>query len=432
MPGLTDSAGAICPVSVAVAPHERGTGGWALASEATTDYWQEFRTHWRPLLAATMGLGFGIGINSYVMAVFAPVLLDSFGWSRAQFALLGTLALIILVTSPIAGRLTDRFGVRRVAAIGVFTLPFTFIALAMQDGNIMLFFAICAAQSVLGVLTTSAVFCRLAAERFEAARGLAFAVIASGPPLAGALLSPVMAGLIESEGWRTTYLIVGGFTFAMGALALLLTPPQLAVTSAEQAMPRERPDYRAVFASRPFWILIIGMVLVNVPQAAGSTQLKVMLLDSGAPEVLATWLVSVYALGVIIGRFACGYSLDRLAPEKVAALSLSLPAIGLALIASPLDSAAVLIVAVALMGLAQGAEGDIAAYLVGQHFALKNFSLVLGFVGSAITGGIFIGSIILSMMLSRYDSFAPYLLLSAGATLLGGAMFLLLRERVTR
>jgi MFS family permease len=392
-------------------------------------YWGEFRTHWRALLAATMGLGFGLGINSYVMAIFAPVLIKTFGWPRAQFALLGTLAIILLVISPVAGRLTDRFGVRAVAAIGVFSMPFTYMAMSMQPGNIGFFFAVCVAQSILGALTTSAVYSRLAAERFQKARGLAFSVVASGPPLGGAFLSPFIGRMIESDGWQSTYLWVAAITFAFGLTALLLTPKRPKAALGVAVPEHERPDYRALFAMRPFWILIIGMVLVNVPQAVGSTQLKVMLLDSGAESNFATWLVSLYAIGVIVGRFACGVSLDHFRAERVAAISLCLPAIGLALLATPIDTGAVLIVSVLLMGLAQGAEGDIAAYLVGRHFALKNFGLVLGCVGSAITGGIAIGSLILSAMLTRFDSFAPYLWTSAVATLIGGLLFLTLDDR---
>jgi hypothetical protein len=44
----------------------------------------------------------------------------------------------------------------------------------------------------------------------------------------------------------------------------------------------------------------------------------------------------------------------------------------------------VLSLAVAIVGLAQGAEGDIGAYLISRRFDLKNFSLLLSFLTASI------------------------------------------------
>jgi len=395
-------------------------------------YWGELRTHWRPLLAATMGLGFGIGLSAYTMSLFAPKMIGEFGWEKSQFALLGSFGLLMLIMQPITGRLTDRFGVRAVSAVGVLAGPIAYLGFAFQPGSIRAFFAVAVLQIILGTLTTSPVYTRIVAERFERARGLAFSIVMTGPPLVGAVIAPLLGGFIESQGWRNGYLLMGGVTLVFGLIAVLLTPAHVGVHPHEEVEEAGTPapvGSRVIFRNPAFWVLIVGMVLVNFPQGLASAQMKLVLMDSGAASQTASWLISIYAIGVLLGRFACGLSLDRMPPHHVAALALAMPAIGMALMASPLDATIVLALSVAMMGLAQGAEGDIAAYLVSRRFGLGVFSLVMGFVGAAIAGGAALGSLTLSLTLSIWGSYAPFLAISACITLAGAALFLTLGRR---
>ncbi|KFL45754.1 MFS transporter [Sphingobium sp. ba1] len=389
-------------------------------------YWGEFRTHWRPLLAATMGLGFGIGLSAYTMSLFAPKLIAEFGWPRSQFALLGSMGLLMLIAQPITGRLTDRFGVRAVSTVGVLAGPSAYIAFAMQPGSIRAFFAIAVLQIVVGTLTTSPVYTRIVAERFERARGLAFSIVMTGPPLVGAVLAPLLGRFIESEGWRNGYLLMGGITMAFGLIAVAMTPPHIRTRPDEDVPVESKAGYGVIVRNPAFWVLIIGMILVNFPQGLVSAQMKLMLMDSGAQSQTATWLISIYAVGVMVGRFACGLSLDRMQPHHVAALTLSMPAIGMMLMASPFDATIVLALSVAMMGLAQGAEGDVAAYLVSRRFGLNVFSLVMGLVGASIAGGAALGSLTLSYTLGLWGSYAPFLVIGACVTLVGALLFLTL------
>lgn len=389
-------------------------------------YWGEFRTHWRPLLAATMGLGFGIGLSAYTMSLFAPKLIAEFGWPRSQFALLGSMGLLMLIAQPITGRLTDRFGVRAVSTVGVLAGPSAYIAFAMQPGSIRAFFAIAVLQIVVGTLTTSPVYTRIVAERFERARGLAFSIVMTGPPLVGAVLAPLLGRFIESEGWRNGYLLMGGITMAFGLIAVAMTPPHIGTRPDEDVPVESKAGYGVIVRNPAFWVLIIGMILVNFPQGLVSAQMKLMLMDSGAQSQTATWLISIYAVGVMVGRFACGLSLDRMQPHHVAALTLSMPAIGMMLMVSPFDATIVLALSVAMMGLAQGAEGDVAAYLVSRRFGLNVFSLVMGLVGASIAGGAALGSLTLSYTLGLWGSYAPFLVIGACVTLVGALLFLTL------
>jgi hypothetical protein len=80
-------------------------------------YLGEVRTNWRYLLAAAVGLAMGYSLTLYLSGIFAPHLLEEFGWSRAQYALIGMTIFIGVFSMPIARAspraLTKRWAISR-------------------------------------------------------------------------------------------------------------------------------------------------------------------------------------------------------------------------------------------------------------------------------------------------------------------------------
>ena len=153
--------------------------------------------------------------------------------------------------------------------------------------------------------------------------------------------------------------------------------------------------------------------------------LKLIVMAQGGDDLTGTKLVSLYAIGVIIGRIIFGVLLDRIKANYVALFALSLPALGFAIMASPTTLVGLLAGAVLLVGIAQGAEGDIGGYLISRHFALKNYSLILGCVKAGLDGGSALGALILSFTLRMTDSYTPFLVIIAITRLLGAVCFFL-------
>jgi MFS family permease len=79
-----------------------------------------------------------------------------------------------------------------------------------------------------------------------------------------------------------------------------------------------------------------------------------------------------------------------------------------------------------LMGLAQGAEGDVAAYAAARHFPISIFASAMGPVNAATALGAALGGVVLVPMLARWDNYVPFLIFSAIVTILGGiALFMM-------
>ena len=390
-------------------------------------YWTEFRTHWPSLFGSALGIALGSALNHYMTNLFAPPLLAEFGWEKSQFALVGTLGLITMVFVPFAGRFTDRYGARTAAAVGFVALPFCFFAYSLMTGPIWQFFALSLVQHIFGVLTTTLVFSRVVVERFDLARGMALSLLMTGAPLAGAVLTPLIGQYIDEEGWRAGYRLMAGMSLVGGIVAVSLVGRRSAAAASHARQPHgiSRADLISLLKHPSFLLIVAGMFFCNFPQIIVSSQLKLVLIENGAPGTLATWIVSLYAAGVIVGRFVSGIALDKVSPQLVAIVALGLPAVGFIAIASPFNAAWVLAGSVLLIGLAQGAEGDVGAYLTSRTFDLRHFSFIYSFLIASMGIAMAVGSVVLSYTLHTTDRFDLFLILAAVLTIVGAACFFL-------
>ncbi|MCW1403852.1 MFS transporter [Novosphingobium sp. MW5] len=187
-------------------------------------YFGELLANWRVLLAAGLGMAVGLQMFSYITSIFAPFLIKEFGWARSTFALIGFTMLVTLPTMPIAGRLADRFGAKRMAAIGVLLLPVVIWTFSRIDGQFRQFFICSAGVMAVGCLTSPVTYTRLMVEKFDKARGLALTIVMSAPALTGIIVPPFLTGFMADHGWRDAYQVLAGFVLVAGLIAILLIP----------------------------------------------------------------------------------------------------------------------------------------------------------------------------------------------------------------
>lgn len=398
-------------------------------------YLGEIRTHWRSLAAASFGLTAGYSITNYTNNIFTPHLLEQFDWSKSDIAFVGVAVFLAVLVQPIAGRLTDTLGVRRMAMIGVASAPLMFVGLSAMTGDLSQFILLSVLQIiVVGGTTSATIYSRLIAQKFDRARGIALAIAACSPALVGAASVPFLSNFIDANGWRAGYVAVAVGVAIAGVVAILLIPAGADFRrndfrrNVEPVGPHPSRGYGAIVRDPSFQLIIAGMFLCNLSFSMQTSQLKVVLLDKGIDSATGSVAISLFAFGVIVARFLCGIALDRFPSYAVAAISLGLPCIGLGILASGLSSPWVIAVAVLSLGLALGAEGDVLAYLVMKYFRLDIYSTVLGMVLGAIALSAASGSLLLSFMLKQSGNYSPFLVVSAVAALIGSAMFVLLRR----
>ncbi len=180
------------------------------------------------------------------------------------------------------------------------------------------------------------------------------------------------------------------------------------------------------FAAAAFWAIAGGFLLCNLIYPLQSSQMNLMLLEAGADSETASWMISLFAAGVMFGRFACGLALDRFPAYVVAAVALGLPALGLFTHSLGAEATLILAASVAVMGLSLGAESDLVAYLVMRYFRIDVYGTVLGLVVTSLALSSVLGSVVLSITLRMFNHFSVYMFVSAILCCLGTGLFTLL------
>lgn len=362
-----------------------------------------------------------------VISTMAPALITDHGWSQADFAMVGTLGLFSSATLPFVGRLADVLGVKRTALIGQVAMPLTYLAYSLQDGAIGTYIGIFIFQGIVCMTTTATVYARLAVQYVEKARGLALAIVASGPALFGLVVGPLLNGYVETHGWRSGYEALAIFAVIAGIVTYLLIP-SAAKDEAQAVRPkrRAREDYPMIFRSKAFWILAVSMLLCNLPQTIMQAQLKNLMLENGVDGRAVGAIITASMLGMLSGRILTGLAIDRYNPYWVGFLTMALPSLGLFLISSELDGYWLLWAAVYFLGFTYGAEGDVVAYLVARRFGVQIYSSVMGLMTACMSASTALGASLLSVTLASTGNFNLYLVIVGTAVVVGAGMLLLL------
>lgn len=399
-----------------------------------TSYFAELRAHWRPLLAATLGLATGMSLAGPITTTIAPTMVRENGWSQSDFAAVGSIALVAAFVFPLIGRLADVLGVRLTALIGMATLPLAFLAYGQMDGSLSAYVVIFFVQSVLCVTTTATVYTRLVVQHVYKARGLALAIAASGPAVSGAILAPLLNTYVEAHGWRASYMLLAVFATIAAVIVFALIPPEpkRALAALDAPVPpkrRARDDYPAIFRKPAFWFLLGAMLLCNLPATIMLVQLKLLILANGVKGEDAGIMLAALPIGMLSGRFIAGLGLDRFRAHIVSFITLGLPSFGLFLIASSFDAPAVLTIAVFCVGFSFGAEGDILGFLVARHFGVSIYGSVMGLLTFATASSTALGALLLSITLAKTGGYELYLVIVGVAVIVGASLLLLLGDR---
>ena len=374
---------------------------------------------WRVVLAAGIGLLLASGPTLVVtFGVFLKSLSQEFGWSRTQLSL--AVSLYTIAGSGAAlfiGRLVDQWGARRVIMPAVVLSGLGVLSLAFLSAPLWHFYLLYLFLGVVGGGTTAMPYAKVIARWFDQQRGLALGVALVGMALGGLIMPPLAQTLITGVGWRHAYAV-------LGVLAMAITLPVVGVLLVESpqgmglwpdgapgprvgaARQSQEPGLsrREAWHTGTFWLLVGAFFLLAVSFFGQLIHLVPLLTDRGVSAPRAALAVSVMAVGSLLGRIGTGYLLDRFFAPSVAIGFFCAAAVGSFLLWSGVTGGGA-VIAVVLMGLAQGAELDLMAYTVSRYFGLRAFAEIYGYTFAAFSLGGVIGPLLMGM---GFDAMGSY------------------------
>lgn len=200
---------------------------------------------WVVVAAAFAGLFTVFGVTFSCGAFFGPISAE-FGAGKAAASVVFSLtALLYFTLGAATGPAADRFGPRPLLLLGAVAFGSGLAATAAAD-RLWIVYLTYGAGVGLGVGCTYVPMVAAVGGWFERRRALAVGVAVSGIGLGTFVAAPLAAQLIETYGWRATYLYfaIAGSVILAGCALLIPAPPGGIADGDKRTMPAIRtPAY---------------------------------------------------------------------------------------------------------------------------------------------------------------------------------------------
>ena len=279
---------------------------------------------WTIVFAAALLTMITVGMRMSIGPFVIPM---SEGLGVSRSALSGVIAFGMLIYGlgmPVAGFAVNRFGTRNTLIIGAILVAISLL-LTIYSPNQWVFALSYGGLLSFGLAFTSPVaFTQLISSWFIQKRTMALLFLSTGSMAGIAIMTPIFNLLIQAYSWETTLLIYAGiFTFLTLLVAFAIirgTPPEYGdlTTEAEieahkalllrrQAkMKGKQYTLKAVFSTRPFWLLCIGIFACGFSMNLLGTHAVPMLVDHGFTKNTSAFGVSLIGLTAVFSTIMLG------------------------------------------------------------------------------------------------------------------------------
>jgi len=392
-------------------------------------------------------------IVPYTFSLFLNPLRASFGWQREAIGgAFGLAAITVAIVSPGIGLLLDRFPPRRIILPCIVAFALALASLSRLGPHILRFYITFFVLGLVANGTAQFAYTRTMLTWFTKHRGFALALILTGSGVGSILIPPATQWVIDHGGWRHAYIFLGfvailGFPLtallvrnrpASASIASSTSDPSSASVSATAPIPASVsiPDQTppsgvtvaSALRSSAFWILAAITILSAFSENGLVTNLAAILTEHGVTTQMAAFALSARGGAGIIARLGVGLLVDRLSPQRIQTVVLTLAAIGTLVLAFAATPATALLGA-SLLGIGLGSEADVAPYLLARYFGRKHFSVLYGLTWTAYAIGGGTGPVIFGRLYDHAGSYQPRLIVGlAIVAFASAAVSLLLRS----
>lgn len=350
-----------------------------------------------------IGLLFSYGI-------FIKAFETEFGWSRTLLSGCSTLAFFMMgLLAMVGGRLSDRFGPRRVLAVTGISYGLGYVLMSQISAPWQLYL-IFATFLGLGLGSHDVVTLSTIGRWFSARRGIMTGLVKVGTATGQIIVPPLAALLIAGFGWRMALIILGV------AAAVLLFTAAMAMRSppvAASADPLSAPQgmrFDSVRRTRAFWTLGAVQFLLMPSLFTVPLHVAVHGMDIGMSAPFAATLLSVIGAASIAGRLSVGGLVDRIGGRNGYILCFAALIAGLAVLILGHAQIA-LFAAVAIYGFGHGGFFTVVSPTVAEFFGLRAHGAIFGTVLFFGTVGGALGPILAGLV---FDTTGSYMIAFSG------------------
>lgn len=328
------------------------------------------------------------GLLYYSLPVAVTPISEDMGWSQTTVTAALSVGLIVSALAGVrVGRLLDSHGPRTLMSLGT-VIGIVALLLVAAAPNLIVFFLawVLAGFAQAATLYPPAFAVVTRWYGTERVRPLTTITLVGG--LASTVFAPIIAGLIDSCGWRTTYVILAGI-LALTALPMhwFFLNRRWADEAAGQSRVPSRSEIRTITRSARFIVLQIAVALATFTLFAVTINIIPLLIDRGAGYGLAAIALGLVGFGQVAGRFFYPALERRTSSRTRTVLLFACGAIGLWLLAFVPGPIWLLIGIGMLAGGVRGCITLLQATAVADRWGTTNFGAINGVFVAPITVG---------------------------------------------
>jgi predicted MFS family arabinose efflux permease len=356
-----------------------------------------------------------------------------YGWPRAAMsASILLTATGTMLLSPVMGHVVDRIGPRRMGLVGLLGLGAAIAGIGLCGPSIWSWYLAWAVYAIVQPAAGNIVWATAVTGWFDRDRGVALAVMLTGGSLLYSFLPAASVFLIQHVGWRSVFFALGGFViliawplawrFFFGADDSRRLGRGGFKPDSSPAPAYEGLTLRAALRTRQFWQLAAAGVIAATGVATLFVHLQPILTDAGLAPMRAAAAAVVIGPAALLGRFGAGLLVDRVPARFVAAVVLLFPAVSYGLLIGYDGSLGRAVAAAAALGVSEGAETSLVAYLAGRYFGRRAFGSIYGLLLGAYSMGYGIAPVVAGRVFDVLRSYQPIFWPLAIAAIAGAAL----------
>jgi MFS family permease len=390
---------------------------------------QEFRTSWKVLLAAMIGVGLCVtGLPNYAVGLFIDPLSREFGWSHSAISLwtvwqMGALACI----TPVIGILIDRFGTRPIALISIPLFSLAIASMSLLGRDIRMLYLLAVATSVFGGGTIVTLYSKTVNGWFRVGRGRALGFLGSGIALASIFGPRAVQAVIDRAGWRLGFVFLALLVLMVFPVVYFLLFEKERDPAGQETAHKTGLTLGQAVRSPVFWYQGATYLLMSLQTNGLMITLVTYLTDQKLTRSEAASRLGLFGASSLLGRLVSGFVFDRFRAPPVCAAVYFLAALAtaaLALFGVGFSSECIIVT-----GLALGSETDALSYLTARYFGMRAYGEIatLFAVGIAIGNGV--GPYAISRLCETSGGYeVPFLVVAALTGIAASLMALLSRH----
>ncbi len=381
------------------------------------------RVRWAYLAAGVAAMLFAGVI--YAWSILKAPLQEAFGWTAPQLALNFTLTMCFFCLGGFVSSLAaKRVGEKSVICAGAILTAVGFILTSRLNGT-----SVISLYIAYGLLAGFGIGCAYVttistvSAWFPDKKGFCSGCLMMGFGASTLLLGSLANGLIDSIGWRRTFLLLGaviGAVILLVGLFLRLPDSKVVLPQVKKVHNKAAEDFAPIDYTTgqmirrfTFWRAFLCIVLLASVGNAVISFARDVVLSVGASAGAATTMVGVLAVCNGLGRIATGALFDA-AGRKVTMLTANITAIlaaAVTLLAVVTSSVVLCIGGLCLVGFSYGACPTLSASFIVAFYGNRYFATNFSVMNFNLMGASVVATLASSILTSSGGYTAPLLML---------------------